>query len=183
LDSPQVSVPVSKQDSTAPPQQPDNEPAIVLEDGPRYDPTVQKYDIPLGYELQEQTYYTCEKYDSTKYYQLMLAVMWQESNFTIDRVSPTQDYGLMQINRGNHAYLREQLDIVDFLDPFQNIDAGVYVLAGYIAKYEDIQKALMAYNMGQAGARKQWDKGIYTSAYSRAVIEKLELLDSLKIQK
>lgn len=130
------------------------------------------YSIPLDEALQEYTYNLCVDYYIPEHYELILAMMWQESNYTPDVVSGTNDYGLMQINKVNHDWLSEELGVEDFLDPEQNIHAGVYVMAKLIHKYGDISKALMAYNMGERGASTYWDSGVYSSNYSNSVIAK-----------
>ena len=57
-------------------------------------------------------------------------------------------------------------------DPYDNIIVGIDILAEKLAKYEDVEKALIAYNAGDAGARKLYfEKGIYSNRYSRAVME------------
>lgn len=38
----------------------------------------------------------------------------------------------------------------------------------------ELHKALMAYNYGEAGARSHWNRGTYTSSYSREVAGKQE---------
>ena len=133
------------------------------------------YNVPLSLELQQYTYNMCVEYGIADEYELVLAVMWQESNFVDNTISETDDYGLMQINSSNHAWLSELLGITDFLDAKQNIYAGVSMLAKLLNKY-DTQEALMAYNMGEGGAQSFWDTGIYTSNYSRSVAEKREQL-------
>lgn len=132
------------------------------------------YQIDLSDNLQEYTYTMCQVYDCVDYYPLMLAVMWKESNFDAAAQSSTGDFGLMQINKCNHEALREALGVDDFLDPEDNIQSGVYLLSGLLAKYGDTHKALMAYNMGPGGAQKCWDRGIYRSNYSKDVLSKLD---------
>lgn len=132
------------------------------------------YDIPLSEELQYYTYIRCVDLGIAEYYELILATMWQESNFNPELISNTNDYGLMQINKCNHDWLSKELNITDFLDPYQSIDAGTHIFASLLLKYEDPHKALMAYNFGEAGARKHWDRGIYTSSYSSAIAVKQE---------
>lgn len=134
------------------------------------------YDIPLDTELQHYTYNLCVEYGVEEYYPLMLAVMWHESNFNEKVVSRTNDYGLMQINKINHKWLSEKFGITDFLDAKQNIKAGVYMLSTYLLKYEDIDKALMAYNLGEAGARRYWNAGKYTTKYVQLTRKRLEQL-------
>lgn len=132
------------------------------------------YDIPLSQDLQLYTYTKCADLGIDGYYEFVLAMMWQESNFRPDLISKTNDYGLMQINKCNHEWLSKELGITDFLDPYQSIDAGTHIIASLLMKYEDPHKALMAYNFGEAGARGHWNRGTYTSSYSRAISEKQE---------
>lgn len=141
------------------------------------------YDIPLSEELQYYTYIRCVDLGISEYYELILATMWQESNYTPDLISKTNDYGLMQINICNHDWLSEELGLTDFLDPYQSIDAGTHIIASLLLKYDDPHKALMAYNYGEAGARSHWNRGTYTSSYSRSIAEKQDtLLNQLRIE-
>lgn len=136
------------------------------------------YDIPLSKELQLYTYTRCVDYGIADHYELVLAMMWQESNFTPDTISKTDDYGIMQINACNHEWLSDLLGTTDFLDACQNIDAGTYIISKMLLKYEDEHKALMAYNMGERGASLNWEAGIYTSNYSRGVVAKREAIEA-----
>lgn len=134
------------------------------------------YDIPLSKDLQLYTYNKCVEYGITEHYELVLAMMWQESNYTADLVSSTNDYGIMQINSCNHSWLVDLLGPTDFLDASDNINAGVYVISKLLIKYGDEHKALMAYNMGEHGASLNWQAGNYTSNYSRGVVAKREAI-------
>ena len=136
------------------------------------------YDIPLSKDLQLYTYNKCVEYGIPEHYELILAMMWQESNYTPDIVSATDDYGIMQINACNHEWLSDLLGTTNFLDVYQNIDAGTYIISKMLLKYDDEHKALMAYNMGENGAALNWDAGIYTSSYSREIIAKREAIKS-----
>ena len=129
------------------------------------------YDIPLDAGLQKYTFDTCVKYGIEKHYELVLAIMWRESNFDTNAVSSTNDYGIMQINACNHKALKKKLKFVDIMEPENNIEAGIYLISCMLKKY-DRHEALMAYNMGEAGARRQWRRGNYTSSYSRDIIDK-----------
>lgn len=136
------------------------------------------YDIPLSKDLQLYTYNRCIEYGIPEHYELILAMMWQESNYTPDIISATDDYGIMQINACNHEWLSDLLGTTNFLDVYQNIDAGTYIISKMLLKYGDEHKALMAYNMGENGAALNWDAGIYTSSYSRGIIAKREAIKS-----
>lgn len=61
-------------------------------------------------------------------------------------------------------------------EPEQNIEAGLYILGQAFQKYDDPDKALMAYNMGDSGMKSAWSKGQHSSKYSRAVIETAQAL-------
>lgn len=138
------------------------------------------YDIKLSVDLQQYTYETCLQYGIPGSYETVLAIMWQESDFNPYIVSSTDDYGIMQINKCNHEDLQETLGIVDIMDPYDNIESGVYIFASLKHTYKDDSKALMAYNMGRSGAEKQWDRGNYTSVYSRSVLSKVDLIKDSK---
>jgi len=140
------------------------------------DPAI--YNIPLDAALQEYTYNLCVDYCIAEHYELVLAVMWQESNFDAEVISSTGDYGLMQINEVNHGWLSEDLGVDDILDEHQNIHAGVYIMAKLIHKYGSTSKALMAYNMGERGAASYWAIGTYSTAYSDSVMAKRAAIES-----
>lgn len=122
----------------------------------------------LDAELQKTMQEMCEKYDVP--FALALAVAEQESRFDPDVISMTDDYGIMQINSVNFDWLRAKG--IDPLDHKGNIEAGILILSEAIEKHGDYGLALMAYNCGNAGAKRLWDKGIYSTGYSRATIER-----------
>jgi soluble lytic murein transglycosylase-like protein len=126
-------------------------------------------DIPLSEDLQLYTIKLSEEFNVP--YDLLFAIMFVESTFRPHVISGTNDYGLMQINRVNHGWLREQHGISNFLCAQQNILSGTIMISALIEQYGDLHRALMAYNMGSAGARRRWNQGIYTSSYSERVIE------------
>ena len=129
-------------------------------------------DCGMDEDLQEFIYSLSYGYGID--YTLVMGLIEQESSFDSNIISKTNDYGLMQINTINHEWLKESLGITDFLDPYQNTRAGVYILRNLFEKYQDTEKVLMAYNMGETGARKLWDKGIYETGYTQKVMEKAQ---------
>lgn len=135
---------------------------------------VRIYNIPLSKRLQEYTYSLCE--ENGLDYEMLLAIMDQESDYRERVISKTNDYGIMQINKTNHEWLEKELGITDFLDPEQNIRAGVRVITGLTGKYQDPHQVLMAYNLGDAGAKRLWGQGKKTSEYSRSIMAKAEYL-------
>lgn len=108
-------------------------------------------------------------------YELVLAIIIQESGCNPNAISETDDWGLMQINKCNHAWLAEQYGLTDMLDPHQNIIAGITILAT-LSRYDDgtdagLHKVLMAYNMGPGGAAEAWARGTYSTAYSKTIMQ------------
>jgi soluble lytic murein transglycosylase-like protein len=85
----------------------------------------------------------------------------------------SHDRGLMQINSCNFDWLREELGIADFYDPRQNIQCGCYILGLLNKKYDNVHRVLMSYNMGEHRTSQLWERGIYSSDYSRKVVRKL----------
>ena len=124
----------------------------------------------LAYDLQEIMQDACEVYGVP--YALALAIAEVETHFDPDAVSPTHDYGLMQINQVNHEWLQSLG--MDPLTYAGNIEGGLYIIGNYLSKYGDTEMALMAYNNGPGGARKLWDAGTYQTDYTRKVMAALE---------
>lgn len=125
-------------------------------------------DVPMSEEEQEFVFYLCSGYSIN--FPLVMALIQYESNFQPDVISKTNDYGLMQINQVNHAQLTEILGVTDYLDPYQNMRAGCFTLRKLFEKYEDVNLVLMAYNMGENGARRLWEQGIYSTSYTDGVL-------------
>lgn len=125
--------------------------------------------VPMDEDLQEFVFYLSQAYEMD--FTFVMALIQQESRYNPDVISVTNDYGLMQINEINHPYLKEQLEITDFLNPYDNIRAGMFMLRKLFEKYETPAKVLMAYNMGESGASRLWEQGIFESNYSKSVLE------------
>lgn len=127
------------------------------------------YNVPLSHSLQRFIYEVCA--DENVPVALVMAMIDHESHFNPEIVSNTDDYGLMQINAINHEQLEEQYRAADMLDPYQNVFCGIKVIGSYIEKYEDYSYALMAYNMGEYGAKKSWESGTTSTLYSDTILE------------
>ena len=137
------------------------------------EPVTVYFDIPLSKELQDYIRNLCDEYGVP--IELVIAIIDVESTFRADVVSKTNDYGLMQINKCNHEWLTDKLGVTDFLDPYQNINSGVHILLGHLEVTNgDIELALMRYNNGATGAKKLWDKGIYSTAYTQKIMKAYE---------
>ena len=132
--------------------------------------------VPLNVNMDEdlQEFIYCLSYGYNIDFPFIMALIQKESNFQADIISNTNDYGLMQINTINHKWLTEKFGFNDYLDPYQNTRAGLYIIRNLFEKYEDPSKVLMAYNLGETGAKKLWDKGIYETGYTQTVMEKAQ---------
>ena len=133
------------------------------------------YDIPLELDIQRHIFDECQLHEVP--YELAMAVMYVETGGTFDSSlrSKTNDSGLFQINDVHKQWLKES-GITDLYNPYQNSSAGIWILKDALGKGDNIHTSLMVYNMGHGGARKLWKKGIYSSKYSRKVVETMDLL-------
>jgi len=132
--------------------------------------------VDMDIELQEYVY--CLSYANNIDFAFVMGLIQTESNFKTDVVSKTNDYGLMQINKINHSWLSKELGINNFNDPYQNVRAGIYILRDLFEKYEDNSKVLMAYNLGETGAKRLWVQDIYETTYSKKVLKNAENFNS-----
>ena len=126
------------------------------------------FDVPLSDSLQRYIYEICA--DENVPVTLVMAMIEHESGFDPKAVSPTDDYGLMQINAVNHEWLKEEYRCADMMNPYQNVFCGISIISSYIDKYGELDKALMAYNMGNYGAQKAWKNGVTGIAYSEEIL-------------
>ena len=133
------------------------------------------YDIPLKLDIQRHIFDECQLHGVP--YELAMAVMYVETGGTYktDLRSKTNDSGLFQVNDVHKKWLKES-GINDLYNPYQNSSAGIWILKDALSKGDNIHTSLMVYNMGHGGARKLWKKGIYSSKYSRKVVETMDLL-------
>ena len=131
----------------------------------------------MPYEWQDYMRTYCEEYGCP--YSLALAVAQTESNFDMDAVGASGEVGIMQLNPGPGGSYHAEIQAATGLDPTTasgNIAGGCYKLGLYLAKYGSVEKAAMAYNMGDSGMKSAWSKGQHSSKYSRAVIETAQAL-------
>ena len=127
-------------------------------------------DIPLSHELQDIANKACKKYQVPQ--DVLYAVMEVESGYQTDAQNG-QCLGLMQIHTINMEYLSSNIGTTDLTDPEQNIQAGAFILGGYLEKYS-LTDSLMAYNLGEGGAKRLWKQGIHETGYTRKVLESIE---------
>lgn len=144
---------------------------VVMELEEPAEPERTYYDVPLTEDLQDIIIDISEKRGVDP--ALVLAVIEKESGYDPAAAGDNgRSQGLMQIWRSAHEKRMEKLGVVNLYDPKDNILVGIDILAEKLDKYEDTEKALIAYNAGDAGAKKHYfSKGIYSNGYSQAVLK------------
>lgn len=142
---------------------------------------IPKYNVPLSLDLQKYIY----KLSVSKGlpYEMTLAVIKTESNFnsklTHRNSNGTIDKGLFQINSVHKKWCKE-LGVTDLYNPYQNAKIGIELLSSIYKKYPNMHKALMVYNMGLNGAKRNWKTGRGSTNYSRKVINNINIIKSIK---
>jgi uncharacterized protein YneF (UPF0154 family) len=126
-------------------------------------------DVSMDVEHQQFVFYICDAYNID--FSLVMALIKHESDFKQDVISKTNDYGYMQINVKNHEWLTETLGVSEFLDPYENIRSGMFILRKLFEKYNDSVMVLMAYNMGEPSAKKLWGQNIFDTNYTETVLK------------
>lgn len=119
--------------------------------------------VPLEPELEAYTRY--EAHRNGVPFPVVLAVMEQESRFTLDADSG-DSYGIMQINR-----IHGPREII--MEPHENIRIGCWLLGYLYKEYGRWDMSLTAYNWGQEGATLEYFQyGIASSPYSKEVMQR-----------
>lgn len=134
--------------------------AVVLD--PMVEGTYLRADHPLSYEEQAALYGACLEHNVD--YNLMLALIEQETHFTNVKGDGGNSEGFCQVQKRWHADRMEELGVTDLMDPESNFRVACHFLRELIDRYGNIEDALTAYNSGRPGSSK----------YSRAVLEKME---------
>ena len=147
------------------------QPVVIEEPAAPAEPERTYYDVPLTEDLQDIIIdISAERAVDPA---LVLAIIEKESGYDPAAAGDNgKSQGLMQIWRSAHESRMEKLGAVNLYDPYDNILVGIDILAEKLESYEDVEKALIAYNAGDAGAKKLYfEKGIYSNRYSQAVME------------
>lgn len=136
--------------------------ALSVKEGPKPETTKEEI-IKIASEL-------CEEYDFPL--NVFLGLINQESTFRIDAYNKDGSYGLCQINKVNHGWIKEELGITNFYDPKSNMEAGLFILTHYEKTYnpDSIHMLLMMYNMGPNRAKDFFNDGIFSSNYSNDIV-------------
>ncbi len=137
---------------------------------PKVDSNFKEYNINLSLEEQQYAYHLSQKYGFD--YELFLAVMFKESSYRASAVGGGNSYGLCQIHESNFTYLQKTLGISNFLDPYENMEAGAYMLNLYLNSARKISSdpafievyGLNSYNMGEGA--------YYSLCYSQGILHR-----------
>lgn len=136
-----------------------------------YDPRSKQYErIKLSREWQEYTYEMCLKYNVP--YEIILGLMGAETGWDVN-IGVSDNgiyYGIgmvhMEYNKSNCREYGFEL-----CSPAGGVEAVCLIMSQKLNTFEDIDKALIAYNRGNGGARKLFRKGIYSTRYDRRIHE------------
>lgn len=146
--------------------------------------------IPLDRDLQIHIHKLSEKYNIPE--TLVYSIISIESNFNPNATSPTQDYGLLQLNKssGTLDWLANEIGLgkdFEWDNPYHSIEAGLWYL-NYLKEYwinqgitneEDLFYLITtSYNMGLSGARNYVRRtGTPVSRYSERVLDVKSKID------
>ena len=157
------------------------EPVVEVEVEPVVE-AVEIYDVPLETELQMYIMDICESEGIEP--AVIFAMAEKESNFNADAVGDGgAAIGMFQVQPRWHQERMDNLGVTDLFNPYQNAAVAIDFLAELIDYYDgDVEKAVVAYNMGQTGAYNNcFSKGIYSSSYSRGVMERCQDLKESRL--
>ena len=95
---------------------------------------------------------------------LVAAVIYEESRFRADAVSPTGAIGLMQLQPDTAGGIATRtggarFEVADLYDPEINVRYGCWYLRHLLQKYGDERHALAAYNAGQTNVDRWLARG------------------------
>lgn len=149
--------------------------AEVYESGFKYFTIPEEYERYGGcFPEVVQVYLWCLCEERGLDYYIMVALIEAESGYQWDACrSGDNSIGYMQIIEKWHED-RIAEEYADINNPYGNIRVGLNFMSELYERYGDWSKALMAYNMGESGAKKLWAKGEYSTYYSRNIIKRAQ---------
>lgn len=151
----------------------------LYESGFKYYQIPQKY-IEEGGCFPEvvQAYLWCLCEERGIDYYTLVALIESESHYKYSaRGDNGNSLGYMQIYKKWHEERMEAEGVDDLLDPYGNIRVGTNFFSEIQSKYLEssgIHCVLMVYNMGETGAKKCWREGIYSTEYSRKIVDRAQ---------
>ena len=116
----------------------------------------------LDYETQMLLYGACLEMGVD--YQLVLAMMDQETDFRNIMGDGGDSYGYLQVQRKWHEDRMAELGVTDLMDPESNFRVACSFLRECLDRYGDLEDALSYYNSGEPGG----------NVYSREVLGRMQ---------
>ena len=110
---------------------------------------------------------------------LVCTVIFAESRYRADAISPRGAVGLMQLMPATAAWVAEQIDVPaptpeDLTSAALNVRLGTWYLAYLIDRFDDSQLALMAYNAGPTRVDQWLASGESPFPETSAYLERIE---------
>lgn len=138
------------------------------------------YEIPERFEkadlpedMQEYLYDECK--DRHIEYSIALAIIERESGYNPKCSGDNgNSKGYMQVYQKWHEEEMAEENVKDLFDPQGNIRVGLHILQDLYEKYGSSGDScvLMVYNMGDSTAKGFWEKGIYSTEYTREILNR-----------
>lgn len=129
------------------------------------------FEVSLDYDFQIWLMDLCKQYELQ--YEIMVAMAETESHFEPEAVGQAGELGMWQIKSSTAKEAEKELGRrLNLFKPEDNAEAAAVLMGKYLKKYGTVEAALMAYNMGESGARKSWEEGIKSSQYTDIVLKR-----------
>lgn len=138
-------------------------------------PEYYREDVPLDRYQQETLYNAALEWRVP--YELALAVCYAETNYT-DKITAVEGktyYGMMAVQGESAGSYMERCGVEWLNSEEDRLRVGCCILGEHIANY-GMTRGLMAYNAGASAAKSQWTVGVEQTAYTIAVLNKMEEL-------
>lgn len=111
-------------------------------------------------------------------YCMVVAMIERESGYRYDAAGDGgKSVGYLQIGERWHKDRMEAEGVTDLSNPYGNIRVGLNFLQELSDRYLEssgMHCVLMAYNMGENGAKSCWKQGVYSTDYSRGILTRAE---------
>lgn len=118
--------------------------------------------------VQEYLYNLCSERDLDYY--IAIALIERESSYKDDASGDSgNSIGYMQVQEKWHRERMEVEQVTDLHNSYQNIRVGLSYLDELYERYENWDKALMCYNMGESRAKELWSEGVYETEYTAVI--------------
>lgn len=126
-------------------------------------------DIALTADEQELMQQICR--ETGVDYAFALAMMESESHFIWqvgDMHLKNHAIGYFQISQINEERMKKEYSL-DIYYPYENIEAGIRMIAELESKYDTRTQVIMAYKAGESGAKKLIEQGIILSCVNEII--------------